>query len=157
MKTRAELADEIQKVIDEFVADPEPFWVSPDVSPAIKTNLREIAGQLNVLPVTFDWFESWGIQPDGEILFFQFEKPYIVRIETNQKIINMVFFDAAKKYSQFAELMPVRNPESIICPGCDGTGISKQFADHEFLAKSVRCICGGVGWLPSADPKYLYF
>jgi hypothetical protein len=69
----------------------------------------------------------------------------------------MVFFDAATKYPELEELTPARNPESIVCPGCGGTGILKEFADHEFLAKSVRCNCGGVGWLPGADEKYLYF
>lgn len=157
MKIPAELTEKIQKAIDEFVADSEPFWVTPDVSPAVKTNLRVIAGELNVLPVLFDWFECWGIHPNGEITLFQYEKPYKVRTETNQKIINIVFFDAAKKYSELEELFPVRNPESIVCPGCDGTGIMKEFAHIESLAKSIRCNCGGVGWLPSADPKYLYF
>jgi hypothetical protein len=156
MKISAELSDNIQKVIDEFVADSEPFLVKGD-SLAEKIDLRQIAVELNALPVTFDWFACWGICPNGEIILFQFEKPYKIKAETNQKIINMVLSDTAKKYPQIAELMPVRNPESIVCPGCDGTGILKEFANHKFLAKSIRCNCGGVGWLPSADPKYLYF
>jgi hypothetical protein len=156
MKISPELTNKIQKVIDEFVINAEPYLVKGD-NIAEKIDLRQIAVELNVLPVVFDWFACWGIDRNGEIILFQFEKPYKIKTETNQKIINMVFFDAAKKYPELVELTPVRNPESIICPGCDGTGISKEFADHEFLAKSVRCNCGGVGWLPSADEKYLYF
>ncbi len=69
----------------------------------------------------------------------------------------MVLFKTAKKYSELEELMPIRNAESVVCPGCAGTGIIKEFADDEFLSKSVNCNCGGVGWLPSADKKHPYF
>ena len=156
MKISAELPDKIQKVIDEFVLHSEPFLIKGD-NLAEKIDLRQIAVELNVLPVVFDWFACWGINPNNEIILFQFEKPYKIKTETNQKIINMVLFETAKKYPELEELMPVRNPESIVCSGCDGSGISKEFADNDFLAKSIRCNCGGVGWLPSTDKKYLYF
>ncbi len=156
MKISRELSDKIQKVIDEFVADSELFLVGTDNSEE-KVDLRKIAGEINTLPIAFDWFECWGITPSKEIILFKYEKPYLIKTETNQKIINMVLSDTAKKYSELKELMPIRNPESIICPGCDGTGINKEFAHIEVLAKSIRCNCGGVGWLPSADQKYLYF
>jgi hypothetical protein len=156
MKISQKLSDKIQKTIDEFTADFEPFLVIGNET-SEKLDLRKIAAEINVLPIAFDWSDSWGIQPNGEIIFFSFDKPYKIDITTNQKIINMVFFRAAKMYSELEELLPVRNPESIVCPGCGGTGIIKGFADNEFLAKSVACNCGGVGWLPSADEKHLYF
>jgi len=156
MKITRGLSDKIQKTIDEFASESEPFWVSGENSEE-KLNLREIAAELKVLPIVFDWFAGWGIQSDGLILSFTFDKPYKIEIVENQKIINMICFDAANKYSELSGLMPVRNPESIVCPDCEGTGILKEFADNEFLSKSIRCNCGGVGWLPSADEKYLYF
>lgn len=156
MNISPELSGKIQTAINEFISNPKP---SPMTGEKFFENwdLREIVSELNVLPVTPDWFSYWGIQPNGNVISFNAEKPYDIKTITNQKIINVVLFDVAKNCPDLAELMPVRNPESIICPGCDGTGILKEFADHEFLAKSIRCNCGGVGWLPSADPKHLYF
>ena len=157
MKIPAEWSFKIQTVIDEFVSDSETFLVPSYNNLDIKLNLREIAGEINVLPLDFDLCAAFGLQANGNVIFFKFDKPYEIKVIENQKIINMVYFDAAKNYPKLAELMPVRNPESIICPGCDGTGIYKEFAHIEILAKTVSCNCGGVGWLPSADPKYLYF
>jgi hypothetical protein len=157
MKISPELSNKIQKVIDEFVSDSELFLVASNENPEIKINLREIASELSVLPVLFDWFECWGIQPNGSILLFKYEKPYKIKTETNQKIINVVFHDAGKKYTDLQELIPCRTNESVTCPSCDGTGILKEFADNEFLAKSIRCGCGSIGWLPSSDPKYRYW
>jgi hypothetical protein len=156
MKVSPELSEKIQKAINEFISDSSPFPVAGE-----KTNkeldLRKIAFEINVLPIAFDWFTNWGIQPSGEIIFFSYEKPYEVDLVTNQKIINMVLFRMAKKYPDLKELKPIRSTESITCPGCEGTGILKEFAHDELLSKGVNCNCGGVGWLPSADEKYLYF
>lgn len=149
-------SEKIQQIITNFVSDSEPFLVMGENS-VEKLDLRKIAEEINVLPVALDWFASFGLNPDGTVISFTFDKPYEIEIIENQKIINMVFFDASKKYAELKELMPIRNSESIICPGCEGTGIVKEFALHEMLSKSVRCNCGGVGWLPSSDEKYLYF
>lgn len=146
MKVSARLSENIQKAIDEFSVDPE---FSPD--------LRKAAVEINVLPLAFDWTAAWGLQTNGDVILFNHNKPYELEAVDNQKIINMVLFRAAQKYPTLEELMPVRNAESIICPGCDGTGICKEFAGHEQLSKAVACNCGGVGWLPGSDEKYLYF
>lgn len=151
-----ELSEKVQKVINEYIENAEPFLIETENSDE-KVDLRKIAAELNILPVLFDWFSCWGIEPNGEIILFQFKKPYRIKTETNQKIINIVLFDAAKKHTELKDLMPVRNHESIECPNCKGTGIIKEFSDHELLSKTVRCNCGGLGWLPSADKKYLYF
>jgi hypothetical protein len=157
MKISPELSDKIQEVINEFVNDSEPFLVTSYEDSETKLNLREIVGEINVLPLAFDLCAAFGLQASGKVLFFTFDKPYKIDVIENQKVINMVYFDAAKQYSELIELMPVRNRGSIVCPGCDGTGVLKQFAHIETLANFVRCSCGGVGWLPSDDPKYLYF
>lgn len=156
MKFSQELSDQIQKAINEFASDPNPFLVLTDESDK-KLDLRRIASEIRYLPVAFDLGRSWGIKPNGETVAVIYSIPYEVKPETNQKIINMVLFRTARNFPNLKELTPVRNPESIICPGCDGTGIPKEFAQHELLAKAVSCNCGGVGWLPSADKKYLYF
>jgi hypothetical protein len=156
MKLSVELSEKIQRAIYEFAADSESFLVESGESDE-KLDLRKIAREVKFLPIVFDWTACWGIQPNGETVLFVYSKISEIKVETNQKIINMVLFRTAKKYSELAELMPFRNPESIVCPGCDGTGILIEFADNEFLAKSVNCNCGGIGWLPSADKKYLYF
>src|SRR6185369_10584706 len=103
MKISLELSEKIQKVIDEFVADSKPFWVISDENPEVKSNLREIAGELNILPIAFDWFASLGIHPAREIILFNFEKPYIIKTEDNQKIINMVLFKSAARYPELEE------------------------------------------------------
>lgn len=156
MKLSVNLSEKIQKTIDKFADDSEPFLVESDESDKI-LDLRKLAREISFLPIVFDWTACWGIQPNGKTILFIYSKISEIKIETNQKIINMVLFRTAKKYSELEELKPVRNSESIVCPGCGGTGILKEFADKEFLAKSVNCNCGGVGWLPSADEKYLYF
>ena len=120
-------------------------------------DLRKIAKELNVIPIDFQWFESWGLQPNGNVMFFQFEEPYLIEIVENQKIINMVYFGAANKYENLKEIMPTRNKEAITCPECVGNGTLKEFKDHSNLSKTVRCNCGGIGWLPSNDKRYLYF
>jgi hypothetical protein len=151
-----ELSVKIQRTIGEFVADSEPFFVDDEISNE-KLNLRKIAAEINVLPIVFDWFACWGIKTDGQIILIDFDQSYKIEIVENQKIINMVLNDTSKKYSELKEIMPNRNPESIICSSCEGTGITKEFSENEFLSKSIRCNCGGVGWLPSSDEKYLYF
>ena len=155
MNTSQELTNKIQTVIDEFVQDDEPFFVK---SESLQQNdLREIANEMNVIPIDFDWFASWGLRPDCSVIFFQFEEPYLIEVVENQKIINIVWFGASKKYEILKELNPIRNKESIICPSCDGAGRPKEFAHIEHLKNAIRCNCGGVGWLPSSDNKYLYF
>lgn len=156
MKFSQELTDKIQLLIDQFVSNSEPPLASGEKS-SDKRNLQKIVLELNVLLIKPDWFSYWGIQPDGNVIYFDIEKPYNEKIVNNQKIINMIFYTAVKNFPELKELMPVRNPESIVCPGCDGTGIPKEFAHHEILSKGIACNCGGVGWLPSADEKYLYF
>lgn len=156
MKISQELSDKIQQSINEFVTDSEPFWGLSDESDK-KLDLRKIAGEVNFFPVVFDLGGSWGIKPDGETILVIYSASLKTEIETNQKIINMVLYRTAKTRPELKELMPARNPESIICPGCDGTGIYKEFAFHELLSKAINCNCGGVGWLPSSEEKYLYF
>lgn len=155
MKISQNLSDKIQNVIDEFVNDKEPFFPKSESS-EIK-DLRDIAKELNVIPIDFEPFASWGLKADGSVIFFQFEEPHLIKSVKNQKIINMVYFGAANKYETLKELMPIRNKESIICPGCDGAGKPKEFAHIERLKNFIKCNCGGVGWLPSDDKKYLYF
>src|SRR5262245_2715385 len=143
MKITPELSNKIQKFIDEFVSSPEP---SPFTGEKFSDqwDLRKIVSELNVLPITPDWFSYWGIRPNGEVISFNVEQPYDEKIITNQKVINVVFYDAARKSSELKELMPVRNEEAITCPGCDGAGILKEFADNEFLANFISCNCGGL-------------
>jgi hypothetical protein len=157
MKISPESSEKIQQAINEFVADSEPFLVPSFHNLDVKLDLRKISGKINVLPLAFDLCAAFGLQADGTIIFFTFDEPFEINVIENQKIINMVYFDAAKKYSELAELMPVRNPDSIVCPDCDETGIYKEFANHKTLSKFIRCNCGGIGWLPRDDPKYLYF
>lgn len=146
----------IQNAIDDFVITFKQHAVK-DYETNETLDLREIAARLNVLPLVFDLGVSWGIRPNGAVILFTIENSPETETVENQKMINIVLFDAAKNYPELSELMPVCNPESIVCPGCDGTGIIKEFADHELLSKATRCNCGGLGWLPSADPKDLFF
>ena len=156
MKVSQALSEKIQNIIHEYVSNPAPLIVRGDKS-FKKHNLREIADKLNFLPATFDWFDCWGIQPNGKIILVSFDQISKFKTEKNQKILNMVLFETANTFPQLIELKPIRSKDSILCPGCSGTGILLEFAHNELLAKSIRCNCGGVGWLPSSDDKYLFF
>ncbi len=147
MKISQELSEKIEVILQEYISNPEPDWIDSDKT----IDLRKIASELNVLPIYPDWSGAFGIRPNGEFFSFSYEKPYEIKTAYNQREINSVLFQAVKNYSELQELMPVRTPDSIECPDCDGTGNYKKFADHEVLSKTVVCFCGGLGWLPNEN------
>ena len=64
-----------------------------------------------------------------------------------ERIRNLVLFQAAKKFPELRPLMPERLATAKDCDFCRGTGIVNELRAE--LAKDVLCYCGGLGWLPS--------
>src|SRR5262249_18489621 len=140
-----ELAGKIQETLAKFIAGPEPYVIFDDL------NMRELAAELNLLPVMLDMGGCYAIRFDGQIYSFLWDYPYDIRLEDDPRIINMVFYRASQKYPELAELRPMRPPDAQACSHCWGTcdplfGTGLKIEPH-----NIVCYCGNLGWLP---PNY---
>ena len=122
---------------------------------------QEEARQLQALPVFLDLFAIWYIRPTGEILLSNYNDQtddWDVSIfepadeqgtlETNWHtwIRLLVLNTATMRYPEFAELLPLRAPETPDCPDCHGTG-KKIGTDGQPINFPCRG-CASLGWVP---------
>jgi len=70
-----ELAGKIQETLAKFIAGPEPYVIFDDL------NMRELAAELNLLPVMLDMGGCYAIRFDGQIYSFLWDYPYDIRLE----------------------------------------------------------------------------
>jgi hypothetical protein len=96
-----------------------------------------------LLPMYIDWTCFYGIRPNGEIVVISHEdeegEPFV---ERDPRIINLVLFQGAKKYSDLTRLVPERPQNAIECQYCEGEG------EIEYQGVEIVCYCGGLGWIP---------
>src|SRR5215210_4512349 len=101
MKVSQELSRKIEAELQEYILNSEPAWTSSEKT----INLRNIASELKILPLYLDWSGAFGIRSNGEIVSFNYEKPYEIKIEENQRIINLVLYNGITDFSpQLREL-----------------------------------------------------
>jgi hypothetical protein len=133
---------EIAEALTAFVADPKPYLIGGDRP----LDLRAIAAQLRLLPAVLDMGGCYGLRPSGEVASFLWDEPEQVRTETDDRIRNLAYCQAARKYPVLASLVPRRPPDAVVCSHCGGSGRLAGVPDR--IAESVVCYCGGLGWLP---------
>lgn len=110
--------------------------------------LRELATELNALPMSLDFGGCYAIRPNGEIISFRWDDPYNLESENDPRIRNLVLFQGAKKYPELSEFVPSRPPVAEDCSHCNGTGIEPMNEKLGFDEERIVCYCGGLGWLP---------
>jgi hypothetical protein len=131
----------IESTLQAYINDPEPQLIHID--PPL--NMRELASDLNLLPVVLDMGGCYGLRSDGEVFSFTWDEPFQLNRETDVRLRNLVLFQAGKKFPKLEPLVPSRPIGSRDCEFCQGTGTVVDLPAD--LAKSVLCFCGGLGWL----------
>ena len=142
MNISPELSRLIETTWAAYISNPEPHIVKFD-SPL---NMRVLAAQLSVLPVRLDMGGVMALRLDGEVVCFTWEEPDRLELESDVRIRNLVFFQAARKFPELKPLVPSRPADARECETCRGTGTVTGLTDE--LATAVVCFCGGLGWLP---------
>ena len=132
----------IEKAWVAYCSNPEPCLVKVD--PPL--DMRALAAQLKILPVVLDMGGVMGLRANVEIVYFVWDEPGHLQIERDERIRNLVFFQAAKKFPELEALAPSRPTAARDCEFCHGTGAVLGLAIE--LSKDVLCFCGGLGWLP---------
>jgi hypothetical protein len=140
--TAGEDIPEIAAALAAFVADPDPLVIGSD--PPL--DLRATAAQLRLLPAVLDMGGCYGLRPSGEVVSFLWDEPEQIRTETDDRIRNVAYCQAARKYPVLASIVPRRPPDAVLCAQCGGSGRCAGVPDR--VAQSVVCYCGGLGWLP---------
>ena len=104
--------------------------------------------ELNALPLWCDWSGGVAIRPDGELIGFLWDEPESVKVETDPHLRFLACVVGSERYSELSYLKPQRSVEDRDCVSCNGRGVIPGFESFN----SVRCYCGGTGWLPSDVP-----
>ena len=148
MNIAPHLSKKIEAILKSYVANTEPKLVKFD--PPL--NLRKLAKDLNLLPMVLDMGGCYGIRPNGDILSFVWDEPYNLQLEHDTRICNLVLFQGSKKFPELVDLVPSRPATAVDCFHCRGTGIEPYITEHGLSADVFVCYCGGLGWLPEAEP-----
>jgi len=137
-----QLSRVIESTLQEYIDNPEPHLIHFD--PPL--NMRELARDLNLLPIVLDMGGCYGLRSDGEIFSFTWDEPSQLDHESDIRLRNLVLFQAGKKFPQLGSLAPCRPIGAHDCEYCQGNGTLVDLPDE--LAKNILCFCGGLGWLP---------
>ena len=109
-----------------------------------EASLRELARELNVLPLSSIDDERWyGVRPDGDVISFRVQRPYEPVEEEDLWRRAATLSKALGKYPELEPLVPPPPLSCQTCPRCGGSGVISR-AESE-----LNCICEGLGWLPS--------
>jgi phytoene dehydrogenase-like protein len=82
-------------------------------------------------------------QPDGRIIFAEWEVSTTPEVETDERLQNMALAEGSRRYPELAALVPQRPRTAVTCSYCGGTG-----ALPGAPVDGVLCYCGGLGWVP---------
>ena len=123
------ISKEIEKFIEEKSPVYAPLWS------------REDFIKFAALPVMMDGGGVFGLRPDGQVVSTLWDDPDQVEIESEPRIINMIYFNASQKFPSLKPLAPERTELSKTCPHCNGSGSYPGFGG------AILCYCGGMGWL----------
>lgn len=151
MNISSDLSTRIAKLIQSYIAESTPD----------PPNLRQLAADKQVLPLSWDFGGVFTINVSGDIISFPFslndngdtvafsfndfddaEQP---RVESDLRIRNIALFRGSKKYPELANLI-VKPDDARVCPSCGGSGIEPYAAQRNL--DNVVCYCGGLGWIP---------
>jgi len=132
----------IEATLEDYKSNPEPDVLKFDPS----LDMRELAGQLNLLPLLLEMGGCVGIRPNGEFFSLVWDEPYELISESDTRVCNIALFEGAKRYPGIMELIPPRPENARECEYCNGSGTVIDLPPD--LAQNIRCYCGGLGWVP---------
>ena len=105
--------------------------------------LRPIATELAVLPITHDRNRDFGVRlSDGRVVSFNRSEPYDLRVVDVPNAELALLAHAWTVFPELAPLVPLRPADAIDCPSCNGSGVLR----HGEGPSGFSCYCGGVGW-----------
>lgn len=113
-------------------------------------DLIRIAASKRLLPAVNDMGGFYAIRSNGEVVSILWDEPDSLRVELEQRVCEMVYYQAFLKFPQLESLIPQRPDDAMVCDLCDGTGKEKGIAERHVHA--VICSCGGLGWIRAEDP-----
>lgn len=104
---------------------------------------KQLAQELNILPILFDWTGFIGIRPDCTYIYYD-EENNQWKPEHNRAWQITALVDGSKRYKQLKKLLPEKTEAASDCPECNATG-------HLVISGKVneKMICGrcfGLGW-----------
>lgn len=114
-------------------------------------DLIRIAASKRLLPAVNDMGGCYAIRSNGEVVSFLWDEPDSLRVELEQRVCEMVYYQAFLKFPQLESMIPQRPDDALVCGLCDGTGKVKGIAERHVHA--VICGCGGMGWVRAEDPR----
>ena len=135
MNISSDLSTRITKLIQDYITEPIP---DPN-------NLRQLAAEKKVLPLTWDSGGVFTVNDKGDIISFLWDDWGEPQVETDPRICNIALFQGSKKYPELKDLI-VKPDTARVCPGCGGTGIEPYAA--KLNTNAIVCYCGGLGWIP---------
>src|SRR4030095_9280849 len=104
MSVAPEISKTIESTLEAHVNGSEPLLVKLD--PFL--DLRQLAAEWRILPVVLDMGGCYCLRSDGEVFSFIWDEPHQLRTEGEERIRNLVLFQAAKKFAELELLMPDR-------------------------------------------------
>ena len=150
MSVRPALSEKIESTLKTFLNNGEPFTLNFDEP----IDLKALAAELNVLPITLNFSSCYAIRPSGEVILLDFDENDVyglIEMELDPRIRALVLCQGAKRYPELKELKPERPERAHECPTCNGTGVDPINQTLGFDKESIVCYCGGLGWLPKND------
>ena len=138
----------VQPGVPELVARLRQQWLATASPQDIH---RPYVETQNVLPLASDMGGFYGVTTSGAFLEFDWDGDGRGRLVTDERAVQSSWFQAAKKYPEFAVFLPDRPPLAQVCELCGGTGMPASLPAH--LADVIVCYCGGAGWLPPATEQ----
>lgn len=141
-------AGKISSTLKDFITNNEPFILNLETP----IDLRKVAEKLNFLPVTLNFFDAYGIDLDGNVVYTDLYKVDLkLNLVTDSFIRRSILCQTAKKFPELKELLPKRPKHSIDCAECSGSGIHPFNAELNFEHEAIICACGGLGWKPLGE------
>jgi hypothetical protein len=136
--------EQIETRIGAFTDDPRSVY-----SHAYEAVAREKA-----LPLFFDWTGFMALRLDGQIAWIPYDdEPGEIELVREELLRNIGLFRGSQLHPDLSFLMPRKPSDAVDCPDCRGTGEIAFPPGLEHLSETVRCYCGGIGWLPLGEVR----
>jgi hypothetical protein len=106
---------------------------------------QALAKRYALLPILPEWTGFVGLREDG-VLFWVSEADGSVSADINEHALHLAKIRGPELFPELGFLRPVAAVDWVQCWSCGGAGrveVQGQVADN------LRCLCGGMGQLPS--------